>query len=203
MTTQFQRSAADWCSAARMRVRGPENGWLPHLQSALVTTMAGFDDPGQAMTWFLPSSAALTDPVIASFQHIGLTADGFAHDLLVESACRGLARAAIAGEAVIDARWAKVGRRSTDGATTPPYPTLRLADARYTAGHHHHFGYFGTTGLSWKTKLEIRTDATARRRGTAGRAWYHGRSPHRRPVGPTVYPRSRPRGGIPADRLAG
>jgi len=161
MTTQFQRSAADWCSAARMRVRGPENGWLPHLQSALVTTMAGFDDPGQAMTWFLPSSAALTDPVIASFQHIGLTADGFAHDLLVESACRGLARAAIAGEAVIDARWAKVGRRSTDGATTPPYPTLRLADARYTAGHHRHFGYFSKTSLSWKTKLELRIDAHA------------------------------------------
>ena len=40
-------------------------------------------------------------------------------------------------------------------------PTLRLADARYTAGHHHHFGYFSKTGLSWKTKLEIRIDARA------------------------------------------
>src|SRR6266496_932244 len=40
-------------------------------------------------------------------------------------------------------------------------PTLRLAGARYTAGHHHHFGYFSKTGLSWKTKLEIRIDARA------------------------------------------
>jgi phospholipase C len=40
-------------------------------------------------------------------------------------------------------------------------PTLRLADARYTAGHHRHFGYFSKTGLSWKTKLEIRIDASA------------------------------------------
>ena len=32
-------------------------------------------------------------------------------------------------------------------------PTLRLADARYTAGHHHHFGYFSKTSLSWKTNL--------------------------------------------------
>ena len=40
-------------------------------------------------------------------------------------------------------------------------PTLRLADARYTAGHHRHFGYFSKTGLSWKTKFEIRIDARA------------------------------------------
>jgi phospholipase C len=38
-------------------------------------------------------------------------------------------------------------------------PTLRLADAHYSAGHHHQFGYFSKTGLSWKTKLEIRVDA--------------------------------------------
>ncbi len=38
------------------------------------------------MNWFLPSSAGLADPLTASFQHVGLTADGFAHDLLGESA---------------------------------------------------------------------------------------------------------------------
>jgi phospholipase C len=40
-------------------------------------------------------------------------------------------------------------------------PTLRLADAHYTAGHHHRFGYFSKTGLSWKTRIEIRVDARA------------------------------------------
>ncbi|TVY99118.1 hypothetical protein EAS64_41895 [Trebonia kvetii] len=39
-------------------------------------------------------------------------------------------------------------------------PTLRLADPHYAAGHHR-FGYFSKTGLSWKTKLEIRVDARA------------------------------------------
>jgi phospholipase C len=40
-------------------------------------------------------------------------------------------------------------------------PTLRLADPHYATGHHHRFGYFSKTGLSWKTKLEIRVDARA------------------------------------------
>jgi phospholipase C len=40
-------------------------------------------------------------------------------------------------------------------------PTLRLADAHYTAGHHHRFGYFSKTGLNWKTRIEIRIDAGA------------------------------------------
>ena len=40
-------------------------------------------------------------------------------------------------------------------------PTLRLADAHYTVGHHHRFGYFSKTGLSWKDKLELRIDAKA------------------------------------------
>jgi phospholipase C len=40
-------------------------------------------------------------------------------------------------------------------------PTLRLADAHYTVGHHRRFGYFTKTGLSWKDKLEIRIDAKA------------------------------------------
>src|SRR5215467_2485752 len=38
-------------------------------------------------------------------------------------------------------------------------PTLRLADAHYTAGHHRHFGYFSKAGLSWKTRMEIRVDS--------------------------------------------
>lgn len=40
-------------------------------------------------------------------------------------------------------------------------PTLRLADAHYTEGHHRRFGYFSKTGLSWKTRIEIRVDARA------------------------------------------
>ncbi len=40
-------------------------------------------------------------------------------------------------------------------------PTLRLADAHYTIGHHHRFRYFSKTGLSWKTKIEVRVDARA------------------------------------------
>jgi phospholipase C len=39
--------------------------------------------------------------------------------------------------------------------------TLRLADAHYTLGHHHQFAYFTKTGLSWKTRLEVRVDAKA------------------------------------------
>ncbi len=40
-------------------------------------------------------------------------------------------------------------------------PTLRLADAHYTAGHHRRFGFFSKTGLSWKTRMEVRIDASA------------------------------------------
>jgi phospholipase C len=40
-------------------------------------------------------------------------------------------------------------------------PTLRLADPHYTAGHHRRFRYFSKTGLSWKTRIEIRVDAHA------------------------------------------
>lgn len=40
-------------------------------------------------------------------------------------------------------------------------PTLRLADAHYTAGHHRRFAYFSKAGLSWKTRIEIRIDAHA------------------------------------------
>jgi phospholipase C len=39
--------------------------------------------------------------------------------------------------------------------------TLRLADAHYTVGHHHQFGYFSKTDLSWRTKLELRVNAKA------------------------------------------
>ncbi|MGO8960930.1 MAG: alkaline phosphatase family protein [Streptosporangiaceae bacterium] len=40
-------------------------------------------------------------------------------------------------------------------------PTLRLADAHYTVGHHHRFGYFSKAGLTWKARIEIRIDARA------------------------------------------
>jgi len=39
--------------------------------------------------------------------------------------------------------------------------TLRLADKRYSLGHQDRFGYFSKTGLSWKSKLEVRVSAKA------------------------------------------
>jgi phospholipase C len=37
--------------------------------------------------------------------------------------------------------------------------TLRLADARYVLGHHQQFAYFSTTGLPWRTVLNVSVSA--------------------------------------------
>jgi hypothetical protein len=96
---------------------------------------------GQAMGWFLPVSADRADPIVAGFRQIGLSvADGFPPDRLDESSRRGLARAAVAGEAIIDARWAQLGetvdgwRYYTAGGRGGHDLTLRAALVKYVLG---------------------------------------------------------------------
>ena len=59
---------------------------------------------------FLPPSADRADPIVAGFRQIGLSVvDGFTPERLDQPTQQGLARAAVTGEAIIDARWAQVG----------------------------------------------------------------------------------------------
>jgi hypothetical protein len=95
----------------------------------------------RSLGWFLPRSADRADPIVAGFRQMGLTvSNGFTPDLLDDSTRRGLTRAAVAGEAIIDARWAQVGetvngwRYYTAGGRAGHDVTLRAALVKYVLG---------------------------------------------------------------------
>jgi hypothetical protein len=90
------------------------------------------DHIGQAMRWYLPTSADTGDPLVMSFHRIGLSvAHGFDYGSLHEDTTRGLERAAVTAERIIDARLETLERPPTVGATTlqagVPGMTLRSA----------------------------------------------------------------------------
>jgi hypothetical protein len=68
------------------------------------------DEMSHAMQRRLPVSADRADPIVSSLRQVGLSvARGFAWQGLDEATRRGLARAAQAGERIVDARWQATG----------------------------------------------------------------------------------------------
>jgi hypothetical protein len=87
--------------------RPPAGTLLPALADAAPPALRHLDHIGQAMRWYLPSSADSADPLIMAFHRIGLSAArGFDYRALDELTTRGLERAAATAERIIDARWA-------------------------------------------------------------------------------------------------
>ncbi|WP_218196435.1 MULTISPECIES: DUF1254 domain-containing protein [unclassified Pseudomonas] len=69
-----------------------------------------FDQLGHAMQQYLPAGGDQDDALIAQFASIGLSkGKGFDWRTLDEATLRGLTRAAIAGQQIIDQRWKNVG----------------------------------------------------------------------------------------------
>jgi hypothetical protein len=95
--------------------RPPEGPLLPALADEAPPALRLLDHIGQAMRWYLPTPADSGDPLVGSYHRIGLSvARGFDHRSLDEATTRGLARAAVTAERIIDARWAGLGE-TTDG----------------------------------------------------------------------------------------
>ena len=88
--------------------RPPKRALPPALSDESPPALRLLDHIGQAMRWFLPTSADHSDPLVGSFHRIGLSAArGFDYESLDEVTTRGLERAASAAERIIDARWAE------------------------------------------------------------------------------------------------
>ncbi|MFL5607088.1 MAG: DUF1254 domain-containing protein, partial [Gemmatimonadaceae bacterium] len=69
-----------------------------------------FERLGHWMRRWLPVSMDSADPLLASFRQIGLgVARGFEWRGLDDATTRGLARATVAGERIVDAAWASTG----------------------------------------------------------------------------------------------
>ena len=95
--------------------RPPDGALLQALADEAPPALRLLDHIGQAMRWYLPTSAETGDPLVGSFHRIGLSvARGFDYGSLDEAATRGLARAAVTAERIIDARWADLGE-ATNG----------------------------------------------------------------------------------------
>ena len=72
--------------------------------------LRSFDELGQVMRECLPITADLDDCLVSAFHQIGLSvANGFEWRGLDEPTARGLARAALAAERMIDRRWLSLG----------------------------------------------------------------------------------------------
>jgi hypothetical protein len=83
----------------RLAYRPPEGVLLPALADDTSPTLRLLDHIGQAMRWYLPTSADTGDPLVMSFHRIGLSAaHGFDYGSLHEDTTRGLARAAVTAE---------------------------------------------------------------------------------------------------------
>ena len=100
-----------------------------------------FDELGDAMQKRLPASTDSTDELIRSFQQIGLSVGkGFQWQGLDDATKRGLARAAQAGELIVDAKWASTGEITNGwkytfaGGRAGYDPALRAALAKYEVG---------------------------------------------------------------------
>ena len=78
-------------------------------------SLRAFDELGQVMRECLPITADLEDSLVRAFHQIGLSVGkGFEWRGLDESTARGLARAALVAEQMIDRRWLSLGE-TTNG----------------------------------------------------------------------------------------
>lgn len=77
-----------------------------------------FEVLGHAMQSYLPPSLATGDTLVTALRGIGLTGDGFDWRALDAATRRGLARAAVMGEQLVDQAWHALGPTSTAGTTT-------------------------------------------------------------------------------------
>jgi hypothetical protein len=93
----------------------PEPVLPPPFQPAAPEELRGFELLGHAMQEYLPVGADLADPLVAGLQQIGLSVGrGFAWQGLDAPTRRGLARAALVAEQIIDDRWQATGE-TTNG----------------------------------------------------------------------------------------
>jgi hypothetical protein len=100
-----------------------------------------FDELGYAMSQRLPASADSDDTLVASFRQIGLSVGkGFEWHTLDEPTRRGLARAAKAGEQIVDRKWEAAGETANgwkytfSGGRAGYDPGLRAALIKYELG---------------------------------------------------------------------
>ena len=100
-----------------------------------------FDELGHAMSQRLPASADSEDTLVASFRQIGLSVgNGFEWQTLDEPTRRGLARAAKAGEQIVDRKWEAAGETANgwkytfSGGRAGYDPGLRAALIKYELG---------------------------------------------------------------------
>jgi hypothetical protein len=71
-----------------------------------------FEVLGHAMQSYLPPSVATGDTLVAALRGVGLTGDGFEWRALDAATRRGLARAAVMGEQLVDQAWRALGPTS-------------------------------------------------------------------------------------------
>ena len=125
----------------RLAYHPPEGALPPALADNAPPPLRLFDHIGQAMRWYLPTSADTGDPLVMSLHRIGLSvAHGFDYGSLYEDATRGLARAAVTAERIINARLADLDetingwRYNTASGRTGYDVALRAALAKGALG---------------------------------------------------------------------
>jgi hypothetical protein len=95
--------------------RPPDGTLPPPLADEAPPELRLLDHIGQAMRRYLPTSADSGDPLVMSFHRIGLSAArGFDRGSLDRITTRGLERAAVTAERIVDSRWADRGE-TVDG----------------------------------------------------------------------------------------
>jgi hypothetical protein len=118
-----------------------ERPQLALYSSATPEAIRYYDELGDAMRKNFPTSADADDTLIASFRQIGLgVGTGFTWQTLDEPTKRGLARAAVIGAQIVDAKWAAAGEITNGwkytfaGGRAAYDPGLRAALAKYEIG---------------------------------------------------------------------
>jgi hypothetical protein len=121
--------------------RPAERPTIAAYESTAPKDIRAFDELGHWMGRMLPVSADTNDSLVASFRQIGLNVGrGLEWQGLDPATRRGLARAARAGEQIIDSRWASAGETTNGwkytmaGGRAGHDLALRAALAKYELG---------------------------------------------------------------------
>jgi hypothetical protein len=93
-----------------MSYEAPKSAILPEFTNEAPQALRAFENLGRSMQDSLPISADHDDAMVSAFAQIGLSvAGGFEWQTLDDAVKRGLERAALAGEKIIDSRWMQMG----------------------------------------------------------------------------------------------